>query len=130
MDAHTRQSPNYRAGWLGIASGVVSGIAMGLFFHRDDWFGGYASFRRRLLRLGHISFFGLGALNLLYAAAGPSTASSRSRAGRRALVVALATMPATCFLTAWKRPFRHLFVVPVLATLVGVGSALLPEETK
>ena len=29
--------------------------------------GGYGSFRRRLARLGHISFFGLGFLNLLLA---------------------------------------------------------------
>jgi len=53
-------SVNLTAGWLGILAGVVSGCAIGLFFHRADWLGGYASFRRRMTRLGHISFFGLG----------------------------------------------------------------------
>ena len=32
--------------------GVLSGAATGLFFHRKDWLGGYASWRRRPLRLG------------------------------------------------------------------------------
>ena len=38
-------------------AGVLSGMAMGLFFHQDGWLGGYGSFRRRLLRLGHIAFY-------------------------------------------------------------------------
>src|SRR6476659_1498472 len=35
-------------GWSGMLGGVVSGAVLGLFFHKDDWMGGYASFRRRL----------------------------------------------------------------------------------
>src|SRR3954451_12755656 len=54
-------------GWSGMLGGVVSGAVLGLFFHKENWMGGSASFRRRLARLGHISFFGLGFLNLLLA---------------------------------------------------------------
>src|SRR6185503_20678894 len=59
---------NLIAGWLGMLAGVLSGAVIGLFFHDEKWMGGYASYRRRLARLGHIAFFGLGFLNLIFAA--------------------------------------------------------------
>lgn len=105
-----------------MAFGAVSGALIGLGFHRESWAGGYGSFRRRLMRLGHIAFFGLGILNVLfglYAASLPRAAGSLSIASW-ALVIAGVTMPAVCFLTAWKEPFRHLFPIPVLGVLVGV----------
>jgi hypothetical protein len=40
--------------WLGVVAGMVSGAVMGLFFHSDQWLGGYGSWPRRILRLGHI----------------------------------------------------------------------------
>src|SRR4051812_205671 len=49
---------NIAAAWIGILCGVLGGAVVGLFFHRDEWLGGYGSWRRRLARLGHISFFG------------------------------------------------------------------------
>lgn len=52
--------------WLWMLLGFLSGMVMGMFFQREHWLGGYASFRRRLYRLGHVSFFGLGALNLFF----------------------------------------------------------------
>jgi hypothetical protein len=55
------------ATWLGLLAGVSSGAVMGLFFQREDWLGGYGSFPRRLIRLGHVSFFGLGLINALFA---------------------------------------------------------------
>ena len=54
-----------KAGWLGMLLGVLSGAIIGLFFHREDWMGGYGSYRRRLTRLGHISFFWAGVGELL-----------------------------------------------------------------
>ena len=56
---------NFYAAWIGILLGFVAGVVLGFFFHREDWLGGYHSWRRRMVRLGHISFFGI----LLYAAA-------------------------------------------------------------
>ena len=41
---------NLIAGWLGMLAGVLSGAILGLFFHREDWMGGYGSYRRRLAR--------------------------------------------------------------------------------
>src|SRR5256886_15166965 len=57
---------NLIVAWVAILLGFASGLALGLFFHRENWLGGYSSLKRRLYRLAHISFFGLGAMNLLF----------------------------------------------------------------
>lgn len=107
------------AGWIGVLGGVLSGAIIGLFFHRDDWVGGYGSFSRRMIRLGHISFFGIGFLNfalgLTFTAV--SLSSSHVQVAAYAMVVGAMTMPLVCFLTAWRKPFRHLFFIPVLSVL-------------
>jgi hypothetical protein len=115
------------AGWSMAFLGVLLGAGIGLFFHREDWAGGYASFRRRMLRLAHISFFGLGILNILFgltlkAAPWPVPWTGIASAG---FLVGAVTMPLCCLLTAWKRPFRHLFPVPVLSVLAGIVPVLL-----
>jgi len=114
-------------GWTAMLAGAVSGAVLGLFFHRDDWAGGYDSFKRRMLRLGHISFFGIGFLNLLFGL----TLSERSipalhmQIASLGFVTALVTMPLCCFLTAWKKRFRFLFPIPVLGVMTGVVPILL-----
>lgn len=115
------------AGWVGFLGGVVSGAMMGLLFHRENWLGGYGSFTRRMVRLGHISFFGIGLINLFYALSLEplGVPLESAQAGSIALLVALVMMPTTCFLTAWKKPFRHLFFIPVLAAASGIGVVLL-----
>lgn len=117
---------NLLAGWIGMLCGVVSGAAIGLFFHRDAWMGGYDSFRRRLVRLGHISFFGLGFVNLFFGVTLRTGAFSvaAARVGSVGMIVGLATMPVCCFLAAWRKPLRHLFPIPVLGVLVGIVALL------
>ena len=113
---------NLVAGWIGMLFGAASGSLIGLFFHRADWMGGYGSFRRRMLRLGHISFFGIGFINILFALSidtvspyGPYPAYASV-----SLIVALVAMPACCLLAAWRTGFRHLFPIPVVAVVAGV----------
>lgn len=107
--------------------GVVSGAVIGLFFHRDTWAGGYASFRRRMLRLGHISFFGIGFLNLFFALTLSILALPESyiRVSSAGFLIAVVAMPTCCFLSAWKKPLRQLFPIPVLGVLVGVLPIML-----
>ena len=114
---------NLLVGWTGMVAGAVSGAGVGLFFHRDDWLGGYASFQRRLVRLGHIAFFGLGIINVLFALSltvlqVPAPFARFASAG---FAVAVVAMPACCFLTAWRTGLRHLFPIPVAAVLCGMG---------
>jgi hypothetical protein len=118
---------NLIGGWLGIMAGVLSGAVIGLFFHRDDWMGGYGSHRRRLTRLGHISFFGLGFLNLIFAATSAQLFLSGNclAVASWALIAGAITMPVCCFLAAWRKPLRHLFPVPVLSVTAGILSILV-----
>jgi hypothetical protein len=114
-------------GWSLMLVGGISGAVIGLRFHESDWAGGYASFRRRLLRLGHIACFGLGIINVLFALAMiqvPPGAPYQALASA-GFVVAGICMPLCCFLTAWREPFRHFFAIPVLGVFLGVGALLL-----
>lgn len=109
-------------GWSAMLLGALTGAFIGLYFHRDDWAGGYDSFRRRMLRLCHIAFFGLGILNLLFGLTVrittlPETGIFIASTG---FILAVVTMPLCCLLAAWRKPFRHLFPIPVLGVLAGV----------
>ena len=113
-------------GWIAMLCGVASGVVMGLNFHREDWLGGYASFRRRLTRLGHISFFGIGFINLMFAFTLRAMPVPTPFGEFAALGLALAavTMPLTCFLAAWRAPLRQLFPLPVTAVIGAIVSLL------
>jgi hypothetical protein len=117
-------SINALAGWYGFLAGVLSGAVIGLFFHRENWLGGYNSFARRLLRLGHIACFGLGLINLLYALT-VTTPGGAGEIGSTLLVVGMITMPLTCFLTSARKAFRHFFFIPAGATIGGVVAAIV-----
>lgn len=107
---------NFLAGWWLILAAFVTGAAIGLGFHRENFLGGYGSFRRRLTRLGHIALAALGGLNVLYGLA-PVPVSTVP--GRLLLAGAIA-MPLVCFLSAWKQTFRHLFFIPVVLLVSAV----------
>jgi hypothetical protein len=112
---------NLVAAWIGILMGFVAGAIPGLFFDRENWLGGYGSWRRRMIRLAHISFFGLGFINLGYVLTLRSIGLDQpSSLASIPLLVGAITMPTVCYLAAWKKPFRHLFPIPVASLLLGV----------
>ena len=117
---------NLMAGWIAMIAGATSGATIGLFFHREEWMGGYASLRRRMIRLGHIAFFGLGIINVLFALSLAAIPIPRACAGYASagFAVSLVTMPACCFMTAWRTGFRYLFPIPVISVLVGLGGLI------
>jgi hypothetical protein len=107
-------SLNFLGGWWLLLLAFVSGAIVGLGFHREDFLGGYSSFRRRLLRLGHVACAALGLLNILYGLSPVAVGHSSLQALPGALLLAGAVaMPSVCFLAAWKPPFRQLFFLPV-----------------
>jgi hypothetical protein len=115
---------NLYAAWIGILLGLGSGSVMGLFFHRDNWLGGYGSWRRRMLRLGHISFFGIGFINLCYVLTLKSLNITEPILAGTLLLVSAIGMPAVCFLSAICEGFRKLFFIPVLSVIVATGIVL------
>jgi hypothetical protein len=115
------------AAWVGFLGGALSGAIVGLFFHREDWLGGYSSFPRRLLRLGHISFFGLGLLNALFAltVALVPVPDLLGRLASIGLLTGTITMPLCCFASAWRKALRCLFPIPVTSLLAAVSLIVL-----
>lgn len=116
---------NWHFGWSLILAAFLSGACIGLFFHREHFLGGYGSFRRRVLRLGHIAMAALGIINILFALS-PLAADQPGRTMTASLgfIVGGVTMPAICFLSAWRVGFRHLFFIPVTALVVAVVQTL------
>lgn len=110
---------NAAFGWLWIALGFVSGTFMGLHFYKEEWLGGYDSWRRRLIRLGHIATVALGAINILFALSAPHIplADWERNLASYAFVVGGISMPIVCGLSAWHKPLRHLFPIPVISLL-------------
>lgn len=105
---------NWYAGWYLVLAAFVTGAGLGLFFHHAEFWGGYASFRRRIVRLGHIALAALGMMNVLYGISPcPSPDLWQAQAASWCFVGGGITMPAVCFLSGWKEPFRYLFFVPV-----------------
>ncbi len=115
------------AGWIGMLAGVVSGSIIGLYFHREEWLGGYGSFPRRMVRLGHISFFGLGFINILFALTLTVVSLHDVWANTTAtcFILGAVTMPLCCYLCAWQKKLWFLFTVPVGSELAAIIIFLL-----
>ena len=112
---------NFYAAWVGIFLGFIAGAVIGTFFHDENWMGGYSSWRRRMVRLGHISFFGIAFINLTYSVSLTVFNIKVTTPYPSYLFIAGAiTMPLICFLSAYKKMFRYLFFIPVLC--LGMGT--------
>jgi hypothetical protein len=121
---------NLLAAWIGMLLGFLSGLALGLCFHREDWLGGYGSFTRRLYRLAHISFFGLGAVNFFfYFTAHTLPAGTLLALASSAFLAGAITMPICCIIMAHFPNTRMLFALPVLSLVTG-GALTVMEVSK
>ena len=117
--------------WLWLLLSFVAGMVLGMFFHGENWLGGYGSFKRRMYRLGHISFFGLGVVNLLFflttqtfSLTGPFTVVASW-----AFIVGAISMPVCCVVMAHFPKAHLIFAVPVLGLITG-GILTLMEVAK
>ena len=92
-----------------------------MFFDREDWLGGYSSWKRRMLRLGHISFFGIAFINLAFAFSA-IVLGLDDRVGIPSVLflVGAVCMPLVCYLSAIKAVFRHLFFIPAVSVIAGI----------
>jgi hypothetical protein len=117
---------NWMIGWWLVLLAFATGAGLGLFFHRLDFLGGYTSFRRRIVRLGHIALAALGMLNVVFSySAWPAPGTVSGRGASLGFIVGGVAMPAVCFLTGWRERSRHLFFIPVLALMLAVIFTLI-----
>jgi hypothetical protein len=112
---------NLQMAWLWIVFGFVTGLVLGLFFHREGWLGGYGSMQRRLYRLGHISFFGLGVVNLCFFVTVERLGaySPLLPTASWTFIVGAISMPLCCLIMAHFPRLHLIFSVPVVALLLG-----------
>ena len=114
-------------GWMWIGVGVLSGAVLGMFFGREGFLGGYDAWRRRLVRLGHIAFFGTGMLCVLMAGTLERRGAAFTAEGvgnwgawvAAAMAAGAALMPVCCGIAAWKKSLTWVFVLPVV--LIGAA---------
>jgi hypothetical protein len=113
--------------WTGILLGFGSGFLMGLNFQKENWLGGYSSWKRRLYRLGHISFFGLALMNLAFyfTAKNFSQLSHGIEIASFGFALGAISMPVCCAIMAHKPNWRAIFLVPVLSLMTAATFTLL-----
>ena len=136
MRSHTNRDPflqkglllsNLAFGWLSIGLGFASGAILGIYFRSADWLGGYDALRRRLVRLGHIAFIGLGIINILYEVTIPYMTGTPTRFAvcHWGFIIGAIAMPLSCFATAWRQWLHPLFVIPVTSLVTAAVMTIL-----
>jgi hypothetical protein len=110
---------NRAVGWGSLAVGVATGLVMGLWSFEGPvpvpaWLGEYGDTPRRLARLGHIAFIGLGILNVLLAR--ELAESSLTAPVRRLASVAMnlgnLLLPLALFAAAAWHPAKYAMAFP------------------
>ena len=116
---------NLYAAWVGMLFGGIMGAIQGLFFHKEHWLGGYASWNRRMTRLGHISLFGIAFINIAFVfTVHVLDITQEVSIPSTLFIIGTIGMPLICYLSALKKEVRHLFFIPALSIIAGIISLL------
>lgn len=110
-----------------LALGALSGMLMGLWSFGGpapvpDAIGDYGDVARRLLRLGHIAFFGLAFLNLILARQIPSLplGLKAMRGALGCMNFGNVTLPAALIAAAFWEPLKYLTAPPAFAVTLAL----------
>ena len=122
-----KSDANLIVAWSWILLSFLTGMILGMFFHGENWLGGYSSFKRRMYRLAHISLFALGTVNLLFWLTVrniPATNSIPAFASWLFIIGAV-TMPLCCILMAHFPRMHFVFAIPVISLVAGGALTLI-----
>ena len=116
---------NRLIGWTSLALGAGTGLVMGLWSFDGPltvpaWLGGYGDTSRRLARLGHIAFFGLGILNLLLARELPRLTAGARRLAGPAMNFGNVFLPLTLIAAAAWHPLKYAMPLPATAVFLAL----------
>jgi hypothetical protein len=119
---------NRVVGWTSFVLGAGSGLAIGLWsfdgpLPAPPWIGEYGDLPRRLVRLGHIAFFGLGFLNLHLARELPDLAlgAAGKRLASWLMNFGNILLPPALFAAALVAPAKYLLPIPALSVLAALA---------
>lgn len=126
MDVGSRDW-NRRVGWASLAVGVTTGLVMGLWSFDGpvavpEWLGAYDATSRRLVRLGHIAFLGLGILDILLGRELPrlDLGDAAKRVASRAMIFGNVFLPITLFAAGMSPPLKYVMPLPATAVFVAL----------
>ncbi len=118
---------NRIVGWGSLATGALTGLILGLWsfdgpMPTPGWLGAYGDTARRLARLGHIAFFGLGFINLLMARELPHVGlhERTKRMASAAMNFGNVFLPLTLFAAAAYQPLKYFMSVPATSVLLAL----------
>lgn len=119
---------NRTVAWVSLVLGAISGLVFGLWSFGGPvevpaWLGDYGVVSRRLARLCHISFFGLGILNLLVARELPGCAlrEQAKRTASAAMNFGNVFLPLVLFAAAIYHPVKYALVLPGLSVTLALA---------
>jgi hypothetical protein len=123
--------PDLRAnrvvGWCSFVLGITTGLVMGMWSFGGpvpvpEFLGEYNDLSRRLARLGHIAFFGLGILNVLLARELPRLTLTPTI--RRVASVAMnfgnLFLPLTLLAAAAFHPLKYFMPIPATSVFIAL----------
>ncbi|MHC4940637.1 MAG: hypothetical protein ACYTHK_16980 [Planctomycetota bacterium] len=116
---------NRKVAWTGMAIGAGLGMLLGLWsfdgpFPVPGFLGEYDETARRLMRLGHIAFFGLGFINLLLAHELGALPERTRRLAGAAMNVGNLGLPLTLVVASIVAPVKYLMAIPASAVLLAL----------
>jgi|GEM_PF-977317 len=112
---------NWYFGWCLLGLAFLTGAAIGLAFFQEDFWGGYSSFQRRVIRLGHVSLATMGLVNVLYGVSPwPTPYSASASMAGLLFVLGGITLPGVFFLAGWRPGFRLGLCVPALLLCLAI----------
>ena len=119
--------PNRRLGWASLVLGIATGLALGMWAFDGPLavphaLGDYADTPRRLVRLGHIAFVGLGILDILLARElVESSLAPRARfVASRAMLLGNAFLPPCLIASAFAPALKYAMALPATSVFVAV----------
>jgi hypothetical protein len=117
-----------------MAVGVGTGLILGMWSFDGpmavpEWLGAYDATSRRLVRLGHIAFLGLGILDVLVARelADLALGARMKRLAAGSMIFGNAFLPPALFAAGMHHPLKLLMPVP--ATAIFLSLALVTAGT-
>jgi hypothetical protein len=123
---------NRTIGWSSMALGAATGLVMGMWSFAGpvpvpEMLGEYDAVPRRLARLGHIAFFGLGILNLLLARdlSNLDLDQGQRRVAAWTMNFGNIFLPLTLFAAAAWQPLKYTMPLPAISIFVAMAIAAL-----